>query len=451
MNSDALLKLICYFYTSMISQNNTSFFIASRLALSGGKSFTRVILGIAAAGLALSTAVMILSAAIITGFKNEIHGKIFGFWGHIHVYDAGVTRNFDLRPVTVTTDFLRKLSDVKSVEYTAPMKVLGFEFANHSSTYTTQGGVKSIHPYIIMPCLLENKKDLLAGLFKGIANDYDWENMKRFMVEGKGLLPGDTSASIVISKIISKKLQVKPGDKLIVSFVRDNSKVRRALKIAGIYNTGLEEYDKRFILGRASMLRSILGWQDDQYSGIEIFAENVSDIKVLNDFIYSEVLPRNLYAEPIFEKFPGIFEWLTFQDINESVILQLMALVAMINLTTVVLILILERTRMVGVLKALGANNWMIRKVFLFYAAYILVFGLLIGNLLGLGLAYIQKATGLITLDEASYYLSVAPIHVDFWQVLLINLGAFIVCMITLILPSFVVTRIRPVNALRFG
>ena len=142
-------------------------------------------------------------------------------------------------------------------------------------------------------------------------------------------------------------------------------KVRRALKIAGIYNTGLEEYDKRFILGRASMLRSILGWQDDQYSGIEIFAENVSDIKVLNDFIYSEVLPRNLYAEPIFEKFPGIFEWLTFQDINESVILQLMALVAMINLTTVVLILILERTNG-WCTKGFGANNWMIRKVFFY-------------------------------------------------------------------------------------
>lgn len=435
----------------MWSQNNPSFYIARRLAVSGKKSFIKVILGIAIAGLALSTAVMIMSSAIITGFRNEIHSKIFGFWGHIHIYDAGVTRNFDLRPITLTSDLYSDLKSVQKVEFTGPVKILGFELDGLESEQSTRGGVKSVHPYIVMPCLLENKTDLLAGLFKGLSDDYDWSLMDRFMVEGQGLMPGDTSPSIVISRIIAKKLQVKPGAKLIVSFVKDNSKIRRALRVAGIYNTGLEEYDKRFILGRAAMLRQILGWSPDQYSGIEIFAENVSDVKVLNDFIYTQILPPQLYSEPIYEKFPGIFEWLTLVDINSRVILQLMALVAMINLTTVILILILERTRMVGVLKALGANNWTIRKIFLYHAAYILLLGLFLGNLLGLGLAYLQKFTGLIKLDEASYYLSEAPIHIDYMQILLINLGAFLICMITLVLPSFIVTRIRPVTALGFG
>lgn len=440
-----------YFYSIMARHFNPSFFIAGRLASYREKSFTGVILGIAVVSLAISTAVMIMSSAIITGFKEEIHAKIFGFWGHIHVSDAGVTRNFDLRPLDINGQYYRELKQLNGVSYSKPMSIMGYEIPALLKEYQTNGGITTVNPYIIMPCLLENKKDIMAGLFKGLADDFDWSSMQRFMVEGRGLMPADSTTGVVISKIIANKLSVKSGGKLVVSFVKDNVKIKRVVNIRGIYNTGLEEYDERFIIGSAGLLRSILGWSETQYSGIELFANDVKDVPIINEFIYAEILPSQLYSETIFEKFPSIFEWLNLQDINERVILQLMGLVAMINLTTVILILIMERTRMVGLLKALGADNWTIRKVFLYHAAYILIIGLTTGNVLGLSLAFLQQKTGFVKLDEANYYLSVAPISIDVMQIILINVIAFAVCMITLILPSVVVSRIRPVKALRFN
>lgn len=435
----------------MINKRDTSFFIATRLAFTGEKSFTRIILGIAITGLAISTAVMILSSAIISGFKNEIHEKIFGFWGHIHVSDAGVTRNFDLRPMDIQPELVAKLRQLQTRDFLKTDEGFQTEINSWFKAGENKSAVTQVNPYIIMPCLLENKKDLMAGLFKGLNADSNWKNLDRFMVSGSVPTQGNAAAQIVISKIIAQKLSLKVGDKLIVSFVKDNARLRRALTICGIYNTGLEEYDERFVLGSATLLKSVLGWDESQYSGLELFVAPGSDITTLNEYIYAEILPSSMYCETIFEKFPNIFEWLNLQDINERVILQLMGLVAIINLTTVLLILILERTRMVGVLKALGADNWTIRKLFLYQAGYILLMGLAAGNLLGLGIAWIQKSTGLIKLDETNYYLDVAPVHIDFWQIMLINFVAFTACMVTMILPSFIISRITPVKALRFS
>ena len=442
---------ISYFYILMRTKGDTSFFIATRLALTGDKSFTRIILAIAIVGLAISTAVMILSSAIISGFKNEVHEKIFGFWGHVHISDAGVTRNFDLRPMDVSPALISKLKAVKTDDFVRSDEGMDSDIKAIFQSREGHAAVAQVYPYIIMPCLLENKKDLLAGLFKGLSEDFNWDNLQRFMVAGNPPSKDQLQTQIVISKIIANKLSLKVGDRLIVSFVKDNARLRRALTISGIYNTGLEEYDERFVLGSSELLRSVLGWDANQYSGLELFATPDTDIPALNEYIYAEILPSSMYCETIFEKFPNIFEWLNMQDINERVILQLMGLVAIINLTTVLLILILERTRMVGVLKALGASNWTIRKIFLYHAAYILLLGLLAGNALGLGIAWLQKTTGWIKLDETNYYLSVAPIHINFWQIVLINLIAFLACMITMVLPSYIVSRITPVKALRFS
>jgi lipoprotein-releasing system permease protein len=241
-----------------------------------------------------------------------------------------------------------------------------------------------------MPCLIETKQDMIAGLFKGVGSNVDYKMMNRFIIEGTSLIAADTTNQILISKIISDKLNIKSGKKIIVSFIKDNVKLKRVFLIKGIYNTGLEEYDKRFIIGQASILQELLNWTANQYSGIEVFAENSSDIKIINDFIYTNILPSSIYSETVEEKFPNIFEWLKLQDINEKVIFQLMGVVAMINLITVLLILILERTKMVGILKSIGASNWTIRSVFIFQAGFILLIGLLLGNLFGLGFCFIQ-------------------------------------------------------------
>jgi lipoprotein-releasing system permease protein len=429
---------------------NLSFFIAKRLAFSKSQSFTKVIINIAIAGLAVSIAAMILSGAIISGFKNEINAKILGFWGNIHISDANITRDFDLKPLSINDGFYKKLSEIKFVDLQIPETVLGEPVEGNFKDVRTKGGVEKCHPYIVMPCLVETKSDMVAGLFKGVNASFDWRKMDRFIVEGKGISISDTSNQIVVSRIIANKLKLKVGNKLIVSFIKDRAKLRRAFKVSGIYNTGLEEYDERFIIGEAKILQQILNWSSDQYSGVEVFVDNVEDTDLLNEYIYSNILPSEMYCETIQDKFPNIFEWLKLQDINEKIILLLMAAVAVINLVTVLLILILERTKMVGILKSIGASNWSIRKIFVYYASYILLFGLLIGNVIGLGIAFFQKSTGFIKLDENNYYLDTAPIEINFWNILMINLGAFLLCFLVLLIPSILVSKIKPVQALKF-
>ncbi len=429
---------------------NTSLFIAKRLALASSKSFTKIVIGIAIVGLALSVSIMIVSTAIITGFKKEINSKIFGFWGHMHISDASTLRDFELKPISVDSAYFEEIKTLKQVEYREPATFLGIELADRYVPKETKGGVSSVSPFIVMPCLVETKKEMIAGLFKGVSNDFDWKNMKRFMIAGEGISSADTTNQIVISKNIANKLNIEAGKKLIVTFIKDNAKFKKAFFVKGIYNTGLEEYDRRFILGQAKVLQSLLEWEGHLYSGIEVFAQHPQDMNVLNEFIYANILPNNLYSATVEEKFPSIFEWLKLQDINEKVILQLMIVVAIINLITVLLILILERTKMVGILKSIGASNWTIRSIFIFHASFILLMGLGLGNLLGIGFCYFQKYTGLFKLDEQNYYLDTVPVDINWLMILALNIGAFIVCFLTLIIPSLLVSKIKPVRALKF-
>ena len=194
-----------------------------------------------------------------------------------------------------------------------------------------------------------------------------------------------------------------------------------------------------------------MGWQPNQVGGIEVFVDNLDDLDIVSDYIYYEHLPPSIYSETIRQKYSSIFDWLELQNINELVILGLMIIVAIINMITALLILILDRTKMIGTLKALGASDWTVRKIFLYYAAYIVLWGMLFGNMLGLALCWIQKTYGIIELDEANYYISVAPIDVQLSSLILINVVCFVVTLIFLVLPTYLVTRITPMKALRFG
>ena len=200
-----------------------------------------------------------------------------------------------------------------------------------------------------------------------------------------------------------------------------------------------------------NQLRALLEWNENQVAGIEVFLDDIRDSEIITDYIYNSILPSNLYAETIQQKFPSIFEWLKLQDINEKVILQLMGIVAVINMMTVLLILILERTHMVGILKSLGSTNWQVQKIFLYQASVIILFGQLLGNVIGLGLAFLQKTYKFIKLDEENYYLDTAPIYLDWQTVLWINFGAFIFILLFLVLPTFIINRIKPISALRFN
>jgi lipoprotein-releasing system permease protein len=393
---------------------------------------------------------MITSSAIITGFKKEINSKIFGFWGHIHVSEASTQRNFELKPISIDSSYYDNIQKLSIVNYEKQVTKLGKPIPDQYESAATLGGVKFAQPYIVLPCLIETKQEMVAGLFKGLGSLKEMQHLNRFIIQGSNMTVADTSGQILVSKIIAEKLYLKVGQKIILSFIKDGAKLKRVLAVKGIYNTGLEEYDERFLIGHAALAQEILSWQKDWYACVEVYVDHVEDINPISDYIYATILPDNIYAETIQEKFPNIFEWLKLQDINERIILQLMGLVAIINLITVLLILILERTEMVGILKSIGASNWMIRKIFIYHATYILIAGVILGNIIALVLCYIQKSTSFIKLDEKNYYLDVAPVHIDWTQIGLINLGAIIVCVLTLLLPSYLIAKLKPVSALKF-
>ena len=259
------------------------------------------------------------------------------------------------------------------------------------------------------------------------------------------------SSDILISQQTASRLRIDTGDSFIVHFIQKGDQLKRRFTVSGIYKTGLEEYDKVFALVDIRQVQRLLGWEADEVGGFEVFLDDLADLPVLTEYLYYEKLPNNLYAETIREKLPEIFEWLELQNINEVVILSLMIVVAIINMITALLILILERTNMVGTLKALGGTNWAIRKVFLYYAAYIVLVGLFWGNLMGIGLCLMQEQFGLIRLSEENYYLTVAPIQLQWWSILIINVGTLIITLVFLILPSYLVSSISPVKAIRFN
>ncbi len=431
---------------------NIEHFIAKRIALSNSGSFTKVIIRIAIAAIAVSLTVMILTTAIIAGFKKEITEKIFGFWGHIHITDSNINRNFELSPIEKNDIYYDQIRDIKQIDYEDQAKVLGYTIEGKVHQKSTLGGVKGVYPYIISPAMLSTKDNFHGVLLKGVDADYNWSSMNKYIIDGKRItyLKDSMSVDLLISKNIADKMFLKTGDKVVMSFIRDNARIKKRFQICGIYNTGLEEYDKRFGIVDIHKLQDILSWDVNQVQGMEVVLENVNDLDIFSEYIYYEILPQEFYAESIKSKYPGIFEWLGLQDINETIILQLMILVAIINMITVLLILILERTQMIGILKSLGMNNWRVRKIFIYNAGYIVFFGLIVGNILGLGIAFLQKHFQFIKLDEANYYLSTAPIEINFMTILMLNIGTFVVTLIFLVLPTMLVTRITPIKALRF-
>lgn len=428
---------------------NLPYFIAKRLAFSKEPSFTKTIVRIAIAAIAVSLAVMLVTSAMITGFKKEVTSKIFDFWGHIDVTDTRINTTLEQRPISTEDEFYLDLKAIDTITY---QRANGDD--ENYRVLSTKGGVKYIQAYAVIPSIITTKaKNFEAMMLKGVGHDYQWEVLNKFIEEGSPLnTKSDTLINdILVSRATANRLKLSIDDKLILNFWQDEKRIRKRMRVCGIYNTGLEEYDKRFALVDIRKIQQVMGWTKDEVSGVEVFVDNMDDLDIISDYIYYEQLPPNMFAQTIREKYPNIFDWLDLQDVNEIVIMALMIIVAIINMVTSLLILILDRTKMIGTLKALGAKDWGIRSIFLYYAAYIILWGLFFGNLIGLSLCWLQKKYEFIQLDEANYYVSVAPIELTFMNWLMINVGCFMITLIFLILPTYIVTRISPIKALRFG
>lgn len=431
---------------------NLPFFIARRIAFSGKKNFSRFIIRIAIVAVALSVAVMIAASALIAGFKYEISRKIFEFWGHIHITDTAYSLSFEPQPIEQNQPFYPALDTVRGISYTEPEVLWGFE-TGREVHLNSRGGIRHIQTFAHKPGIIRTKTAIEGILLKGIGPDFDWENLQPYLLEGRPLNLNDTAPSrdIILSRQTADRLQVGVGDKFIVYFVKENDQVRRLFQVCGIYKTGLEEYDRKIALCDIRQVQQLLGWNNHQVAGFELWLDDMRDLDLYNEYIYNEILDSDLLSVSIRDKFPAIFEWLQLQDYNEVVILGLMLAVAIVNMITALLVLVLERTTMIGILKSLGETNGRIRQVFLYHAAVITVTGMFWGNLIGVGFCMLQDKFHLIRLNEADYYLAYAPVQLNWAPWLIINLGTLAITLVFLLLPSYVVSKVSPVRAIRFA
>jgi len=415
-----------------------------------------MIIRIAIAAIAVCLAVMIGATAMISGFKQEISSKIFGFNGHIQFTAAGPNSSgISLEtnsPVDKDQDFYRNIVEIEKIEYDAKRAILGVELPGEYET-STKGGVKHIQVYALKPGIIKTKREIEGIVLKGIGEDYDWEFMQQFLQSGEVLRLKSEKAErgIMISQQTADRLDVEVGKEFVVYFIDGESQIPRKLKVIGIFKTGLVDFDKGFALVDIRVLQELNKWTPNQVGGFEVILDDLDDLEIMTEYIYYEEIPNNLAGDNIKKKLGFFFGWLDFQDINEIVILTMMIAVCIINMITALLILILERTNMIGILKAIGATDWTIRKIFLYHAAYIIGLGLLFGNLLGIGFCLLEDYFHFIKLSEENYYLSYAPINLEFLTIAALNIGTLALTVTFLIIPTYLITKISPVKAIRFN
>ncbi len=404
---------------------NFAWFIANRITFKSKRTFSKLIVRIAIIGIMLGLGVMILTLAIIRGFKSEIRGKVRGFSGDIIVVKNDLNGSYENSPIAADPAFVKKA-------LASPL-------------------ITNVMPFATKPGIIKAKTDIEGIVLKGFDKHYDWSDFKKNMVAGSVIDFKDTADArkqLLISQTIATRLGLKVGDKALIYFVQEPLRVRQFF-IKGIFSFELDEVDKTYAVGDMSVISRINNWAPDEIGGYEVRAASFGEIKATEDHI-DGLLPANLKSYSLMDNYPAIFAWLDLLDGNTSVVLVLMIMVAVINMISALLIMILERTNMIGMLKALGATNWRIRQVFLYNAFYLICLGTVLGNVFGLGLGFIQAKTHLFKLDPASYYMNFVPIQFNWLDVVLLNAGTLLVCLLVMIIPSMLVSKITPVKAIRF-
>ena len=395
------------------------------------KQISRPIISIATLGIALGLSVMILAIAIVTGFKAGITEKLTGFGSHIQISNYDNNNSFETYPINKNLVPIERLSQIK--------------------------GIKHVQAYATKPGIIKTKEEIQGVVLNGVSLNHDWSFFRNKLVEGEiiNMIPSKKSNQVLISEKLAKLLHLNVEDKLIMYFVQQPIR-QRAFTISGIYNSGIDEFDKLFVICDIRHIQKLNNWEDNQVSGIEITIDNFKKLDKTKGLIRDNITGifsddgSTFKVRNIKQRYPQIFNWLEMLDVNVWIILGLMILVAGFNMVSGLLIIILEKTSMIGILKALGTDNWSVRKIFLYQSAMIIGKGMLLGNLIGIGICLVQYHFQLISLDPVNYYLDTVPINLNWFHLLLLNIGTLIATVSMLLVPSFYITRITPSKAIKF-
>jgi len=413
---------------------NTELFISRRILSnkSTKKGISKPIVGIAVFGIALGLAVMILSVAIMIGFKTEISNKVIGFGSHIQIVNYDSNMSFETIPINKNNQLFSDINNLKGVK--------------HVQQFATKAGI------------IKTKTDIQGVVLKGIGNEFDWSFLEKHLIEGNSFQINDSikSNNILISKYISSTLKLNVGDKIAIYFIQQPPRIR-SFKISGIYETSLAEFDEKFAFIDIAHIQKLNNWSKKQISGYEIQLEDFNKLETMNteiqDIVSFYFMPNgsHLKAMSIKEKYPQMFDWLNLIDLNVWVILFLIIMVAGFNMVSGLLILILEKTNMIGILKALGSHNWSIRKIFIYQSIFLISKGLLWGNIFGILICFLQYQFHIVSLDPASYYLDAVPIRINIIQILALNIGTLFITVFMLIVPSHIISNISPEKTIKYS
>ena len=413
---------------------NLPLFIARKIYSDKGdkRKVSRPAIRIATIGVAIGLAVMIVTVSVILGFKHTIRDKVIGFGSHIQIHHVLTYSGSDPHPICIDDSLMAKLEGIE--------------------------GVKHVERYSMSQGILKTDDDFLGAMFKGIGPEYDTNFLKEHLLTGEVPLFSDTTShyQLLMSKMIADKLKLKTGDKVYAYFIDEDGVKTRRYTVSGIYQTNLTRFDEALCFTDIYTTNKINGWNKDQYTGAEISVDNIAQLAQTADRFVEQINRTEdrqgnvLTSETIYELYPQVFSWLELLDLNVWIILILMVCVAGFTMISGLLIIILERTQMIGILKAIGARNSVIRHTFLWFSVFIIGHGLIWGNIIGLGIVLVQKYTGVVSLDPQTYYVSEAPMEVNIPLIVFINLATLAICVFMLIAPSYLISHIHPAKSMRY-